>query len=146
MKLHTKAPRSAGIVIHENQLLVMYRKKNNRIYYTFPGGTVEKNESTEITAQREILEETSIRVTVGKLVYEIDIVSEISTKKEYFYLCTYIDGTPQLQPGSIELIRLSDTNFYKPMWMPINKLAELNLYPFEIRDRLIQDLEKNILK
>lgn len=141
MKIITKAPRSAGIVIHENQLLVMYRKKNNHMYYTFPGGTVEKDESPEIAAQREILEETSIRVTVEKLLYEINIVSQTSTKREYFYLCTYIDGTPQLQPGSIELIRLSEKNFYKPLWMPIDQIAHLKLYPFEIRDKLLHDLK-----
>ena len=141
MRIVTKASRSAGIVIHENQLLVMYRKKNNHMYYTFPGGTVEKNESTETAAQREILEETSIRVTVEKLLYEIDIISKTSTKREYFYLCRYIDGTPQLLPGSIEYIRLNEKNFYKPLWIPLEKLAHLKLYPFEIRDKLLHDLK-----
>lgn len=141
MAHQTLPSRSAGIVIHNNQLLVMYRKKNNHMYYTFPGGTVEQGETPEAAAQREILEETSIRVEVDKLSYQIDIVSKTSTKREYFYLCKYIDGTPQLLPGSIEYIRLNEKNFYKPLWISLEKLAHLKLYPFEIRNRLIHDLK-----
>jgi 8-oxo-dGTP pyrophosphatase MutT (NUDIX family) len=123
----------------------MYRKKNNHIYYTYPGGTVEKDETPEIAAQREIFEETSIRVAVEKLLYQVDIYSKASAKREYFYLCTYIDGTPQLLPNSIESMRLSEKNFYKPLWIPLEKLPQLKLYPFEIRDRFILDLAKKLL-
>ena len=31
-----------GIIIKNNKLVVMERKKNGRHYYTFPGGHVEK--------------------------------------------------------------------------------------------------------
>jgi hypothetical protein len=42
-------------------------------------------------------------------------------------------------------MRLSEKNFYKPLWIPLEKLPQLKLYPFEIRDRFILDLAKKLL-
>ena len=78
--------RAAGVIIHDNQLLVIYRKKNGSQYYTFPGGTVEDCESTEVCALREIVEETSIHAELKQLLYQVEIQTDNQTKIEYFYL------------------------------------------------------------
>ncbi len=133
--------RAAGIVIHNNQLLVIYRKKNDDQYYTFPGGTVEACESTENCAAREVFEETSIHVKMKNLVYELEICTAVFIKNEYFYLAEYVSGTPSLQPNSVEALRVSSNNIYQPMWMPLEKISEIKLFPIEIRDQLIQDIK-----
>lgn len=133
--------RAAGIIIHDNQLLVIYRKKNGTQYYTFPGGTVEDCESTEGCALREIVEETSIHTELQQLVYQLEVHNNNGIKSEYFYLAQYVSGTPKLQINSIEAERSSNNNIYRPMWIPLEKLAEIPLFPIEIRDRLIQDLK-----
>ena len=136
----TASSRAAGIIIHDNQLLVIYRKKNGSQYYTFPGGTVEHCESTEGCALREIAEETSIHVEIQRLMYQVEIHHDATTKIEYFYLAQYISGTPKLQSSSIETSRSSNSNIYRPMWMPLEKLADIPLFPIEIRNKLIHDL------
>lgn len=90
--------RAATIVIHNNELLVMFRK-NQEKYYTFPGGGVESGETNEQAVTREIYEETSIRVSVSKLVYEL---RHSNGDVHYYFLCRYIDGTPRVQPGANE--------------------------------------------
>lgn len=135
------SPRAAGIVIHNDQLLLIYRKKNNDQYYTFPGGTVEEYETTENCAAREIFEETSIHVKMKNLVYQLEVISTSTIKHEYFYLAEYISGTPNLQPTSVEAMRVSSNNIYQPMWMPLEKVSEIKLYPIEIRNHLIQDVQ-----
>ncbi|MBI2344464.1 NUDIX domain-containing protein [Candidatus Dependentiae bacterium] len=139
---HSAIPsRAAGIIIHENQLLVIYRKKNDSQYYTFPGGTVEDCESTEACALREIVEETSIHSVIKQLVYQVEVHHAHGAKIEYFYTADYISGTPKLQLSSIEASRSSNNNIYRPMWIPLDKLKDIPLYPIEIRNRLIQDLK-----
>ncbi len=133
--------RAAGIIIHENQLLVIYRKKNDTVYYTFPGGMVEDCESTENCAVREIFEETSIHATIKDLVYKLEITHNNSAKNEYFYTADFISGTPKLQSSSIEASRSSNNNIYRPMWIPVEKLKDIPLYPLEIRNKLIHDLQ-----
>ena len=145
MSQPTTSSRAAGIVIHNNQLLVIYRKKNDLQYYTFPGGTVEHCESTENCAAREIFEETSIHVKIKNLVYELEIIAPNFIKYEYFYLADYISGTPNLQPTSVEALRVSSNNIYQPMWMPLEKISGIKLYPIEIRDHIIFDLKNGFL-
>lgn len=141
MPHHQHASRAAGIIIHDNQLLVIYRKKNDSQYYTFPGGTVEHCETTENCAAREIFEETSIHTEIKQLVYQIEIHHDHTVKIEYFYLANYVSGTPKLQSSSIEASRSSNNNIYRPMWIPLEKLADIPLYPIEIRNKLIADLK-----
>ena len=36
-----------GIIIKDNQVILMYRRKNGVEYYAIPGGHLENNESNE---------------------------------------------------------------------------------------------------
>ena len=141
MSYQNISSRAAGVVIYNNHLLVIYRKKNTSIYYTFPGGTVEIDESIQAAVAREVLEETSIQVQINNLLYQFDIISDASVKRECFYDCNYISGIPALKSDSIEFSRSNDNNMYQPMWIPIDKLSEIKLYPLEVRDRVINDLK-----
>ena len=137
----TTSSRAAGIVIHNNQLLVIYRKKNDALYSTFPGGTVEYCASTENCAAREIFEETSIHVKIKNLVYKVEIHSPNFIKYEYFYMAEYVSGVPNLLPNSVEAERITHNNIYQPMWMPLEKISQIKLFPIEIRDKLLENLE-----
>lgn len=55
--------RAAGIIIKNNQILLMHRRKNDQEYWVIPGGHVEGGETPEQTVQREIKEELSLEVT-----------------------------------------------------------------------------------
>jgi 8-oxo-dGTP diphosphatase len=139
--------RAAAIVFYNNSILLMYRKKNGKIYYVFPGGTIEKHESSQTAAIRELFEETSIIAEPIKLLYNLRITdiptkdkNILSYKDEFFFLCKYISGNPNLSEKSEEYQRSSHNNFYKPKWLPINQIKNILLYPLEIRDLLVQDL------
>jgi 8-oxo-dGTP diphosphatase len=131
--------RSAAIVIHNNCLLVMHRIKKQKEYYTFPGGTVEAGEDIQTAAVREVLEETSIAVKPLSLAYHLQVIDDqkIVTKDEYFFTCEYVSGVPMLAPDAVEHQRINEHNFYQPLWMPLNQVKDLCLYPFEVRDWLL---------
>lgn len=133
--------RAAAIIIHDNSLLLMYREKDGHVYYAFPGGTVESGENPEDTVLREVYEETSLQVNLGKLLYRIHIMDAACCKDEYFYLCEYVSGIPQMHPDAVELQRVKEgNNYYELRWVSVSAIAELLVYPLEIRDWLLQDL------
>lgn len=148
--------RAGVIVCHNGSLLLIYRRKNNKEYYVFPGGTLESRETIKDAAIRELNEETSIIASPVRLLYYLQMIntSEHSSenfsipccKKEYYYLCDYISGIPTLNSDAVEVQRMHDDNAYKPMWVPLEQVRNLLIYPIEIKNLLIADLEAGFTK
>ncbi len=132
--------RVAGVVVNKSQILLIHREKEGRKYYVFPGGGVEDEEDNEEALLREIKEETSTEIKINKLLYR----HNYETSNQCYYLCDYVSGTPELSEDSIESVKNKKGNdFYVPLWVNIDKLSNLLLYPLEIRDWLLKDLKNN---
>jgi len=120
--------RVAGVIIKDNIILLMRRVRDEREYYIFPGGGVEENESIEEAIIREIKEELSINPEIEKLLFEI----ENQGRQEYYYLIKEFSG--QLKLGGEEKQRMNENNQYYPVWIKLDRLANLgNLYPQEAK-------------
>src|SRR4030042_310951 len=133
--------RAAAIIVKDDQILLMHRVKKGKEYWVLPGGGVEEGETPEETVLREIKEETSLSVRLVKLLYH-DL--DISNTDGNYYLCQYIKGIPHLDPNSSEQ-KANDRqngNWHEIVWVDINKLHKLLLYPIEIRDKLINDIPR----
>ena len=89
----------AGLVTNTQGSVLMLRSP--RRDWEFPGGQVEEGETLTQALQREIMEETGVRVSVGKLagVYS-NIVSHIVM---FDFLCEWIEGEPCTSPESLEV-------------------------------------------
>ncbi len=120
----------------------MHRINNGRKYYVFPGGGVEPKETIENAVVREVLEETTLNIKINKLLYHHDYYQD---GNQYFYLCDYVSGEPKLSDNSDEKLEMTkdSQNFYQPIWVPINQINQMLIYPLEIRDWLIQDISTN---
>ena len=133
--------RSAGIVIKDGKLLLMHRFNKGREYWVFPGGGVEEGETPAQAAVREIYEETTIDVTINKLLYQI---KWDTGEQNYFYLCEYVSGEPRLHPDSVEVEEMKGgEQVYEPMWVEISRLPSLTLCQLEIRDLFLADYQNN---
>lgn len=139
-----KKIRAVAILIRKDEVILMYRR-NIKEYFNFPGGGVEKGETIEQGVLRELKEETSIKAKINKLLYK-HIYDDNS--EQHFYLCNYISGKPKLAENSIEN-RKDDLSlgkdFHKPLWIKIDKLKNMLIYPLEIRDLLIEDFKNNFI-
>jgi mutator protein MutT len=147
--------RSAAIVLKDNHILLMHRKNNvwvndqgvteTREYWVFPGGTVEQGETPEEAVVREVFEETTLQVSIDKLLYSILFTD--TQYQHYFYLCDYLSGIPAIHKDSPEAQKIKDgTQWYEPMWFPLNDIPSLVLYPHEIRDTLLGDINDSFSK
>ena len=132
--------RAAGVVIHNDNILLMRRKKEGKDFYVFPGGGIEEGEDKTETVEREFMEETTVAVKHKRLLYEVYLKGEES-KDQYYYECEYMSGTPTLgeceERESMEELHQE----YEPMWVPVKDLKKYLLYPLEIRDILIDDIK-----
>lgn len=123
--------RGVGVIVRDEKLLLMHRIRSGEEYFTFPGGSIENNETPEETTKREIEEEFSLRVTKCRFLF--DIFNK--TSNEYYFLVEDFDGEPKI--GGPEKQRMNENNFYEAIWISLKEGLDLkNLFPKEAGTRL----------
>lgn len=130
-----------GIILKEDKVLVMFRIKNGEEYYVFPGGHMEIGETPKETATREIKEETTIEVNNLELAFEFkNYVKRKKVLEEYYFVGKWKSGEPVL--SGEESRRCTNENFYKPMWISINEISGLLLYPAMAKEWVTEYFEE----
>lgn len=102
--------RVAGVLIHEEKLLLVAHKKNKDVYWLLPGGGVDFGESLTEALEREFLEELNIKVEVKDLLLISETIFPSGERQilNICFLCNYISGDYML---GIEQ-RLYDFGFF----------------------------------
>lgn len=118
--------RAGIIIVHENQILLMYRKKGDAEYFCIPGGHLENGEDAETAALRELKEETTLDVELTEFMVEL----ENEGRKETYFFAESFSGTPQLSGEEAE--RNSATDVFELQWIPIELLSNLLIYPEQL--------------
>ena len=126
-----------AIVFTDDKLVVMYREKHDRVYYTFPGGGLEENETLETCVKRECLEEFGIEVEPIKEAY----IYEDEKTKQHFFLVKWIGGEMGSGVGE-EFQPETNRGIYVPTLMPVNKMEQLPLMPPEVVRAMAQDIKE----
>ena len=102
---------SRGIILKGNDILVMFRRKEGREYYTFPGGHMRKGETPLENARREVEEETTI--TVKDLQIALEYTNYVNQRKRKRILFCRILGlwnTYSLEKNLEEQTRMTTLN------------------------------------
>jgi 8-oxo-dGTP diphosphatase len=116
----------AGLTIRNNQVLLTVRGKPPRKgYWGIPGGVVEVGETLEQAVEREVFEETGVRVNPVELVTIFDSINKDDLGRVQFhyilfeYLCEYVSGD----------VRAGD-DAPDAKWITLDNLDSLNIMPF----------------
>jgi ADP-ribose pyrophosphatase len=114
-----------AIVIHEGRLLLVQRASSpGKGFWAIPGGLVELGETVREAAERELLEETGIRVRAKEDFYVFDFIdrdTDGGIKYHYIildFLAEYLGGEPKAADD------VSDAR-----WVSPEEAAALNLSP-----------------
>ena len=88
---------AAGLVFHEGRLLITQRLPGEHLggLWEFPGGKRELGEAIKDCLRRELAEELSIVVRVGKLLAEVEHSYPERTVHLKFFRCSLESGEPQ---------------------------------------------------
>ncbi|MBQ3158748.1 MAG: NUDIX domain-containing protein [Clostridia bacterium] len=133
-----KRKRVRAIIIENNKLASMYREREGEVYYTFPGGGLEGNETERDCVIREVYEEFGIIVKPIKKVYSYENRINI----ESFYLCEWVDGV--FGTGQGEEFDINNKNgLYKPTFINIADIPKLPLMPPEVASAFYEDYMSN---
>lgn len=113
-----------SVVIIENDcvLLMRYRYGQTNVY-NLPGGNVDKGETLAQTIVRELEEELGVGISIEKMILMGETLM-LEPKKDVLhsiFLAKIIQGTPSLNP--------TETSALEVVWMPIDSLKELSMYP-----------------
>ena len=136
--MEKKRERARAIIVRDGKFVSMYREKQGRIYYTFPGGGIEENESEEACVKREVFEEFGIIVEPIKKVY----IYENKISKEHFYLAKWLSG--EFGSGKGEEFQENQNNgIYIPKLIEISDIPKLPLMPPEVASTFYDDYIRN---
>ena len=115
-----------GIIIDDNKVYVMFRKRINedgstKEYYVIPGGGIKEGETLEENVKRELKEEFSV---------DIDIIGYLGVDENpdsiaHFFSCKIISGIPTL--GGEELKKCCEENFYEIRKVKIDDLNDIDI-------------------
>lgn len=109
--------RVAGIVLHNDEILLVKQKVSKDRNWSLPGGRLEKGESLELSIIRELKEETGYDVQVVKFLYLCEKVEEENTLLHLTFLLEVKDGELTLPTNEFDANPISDVR-----WVKINDL------------------------
>ena len=135
---NTKRERARAIIIRDGKMVAMYREKEDRVFYTFPGGGMEGGETEEACVIREAFEEFGLTVKPIKKVYDYE--NEISI--EHFYICEWIAGAVGDGAGE-EYQADRNKGVYVQSLIDIEDIPNLPLMPPEVADAFYHDYKEN---
>lgn len=127
---------SRAIITKGDEILLIHRRKNGEEYFVLPGGGIEDTETPEEAMEREVYEETGLKVTTTHSGFE---VTDINGKKVYVYYVDVEAGIPELIGEEKEYSHEAD--WYNPEWFDISIINQPNVYPVPARIRLLEDLK-----
>lgn len=136
--MEQKRIRARAIIIQDDKIISMYREISGRIFYTFPGGGTEGNETEEECVKREVFEEFGIVVRPIKKVYTYESQKSI----EHFFLAEWLSGEFGTGQGE-EYQENRNNGVYVPKLIVISKIPNLPLMPPEVAKAFFDDYMKN---
>ena len=88
---------AAGVVIRDGRVMLCQRRPevHNGLKWEFPGGKLEPGESPEEALRRELREELSIDVRVGRVADNVYFRYPDRDVLLMFYMCEIIGGEPR---------------------------------------------------
>ena len=129
--------RSSALIIERDAVLLVEFNDENGLHYNLPGGGVEAGESLIQAVEREVFEETAVRVDVGQVAFIYEYAPHLAQARygPVHSLTTIFECS--LQNGEVpQMPEKPDQNQTGVKWIPLNQLNQVVLYP-NIRDQII---------
>jgi len=138
-----------AIIVNNKRILLIRKEQDEKVYYTFPGGGQNHNESLEETVKRECLEEVGYDVLVGDIIFIRDYIAnnhEFRDKSPDFHQLEMMFECTVLNINDQHEITEADENQTGMVWLSVDEIPTANIYPKAIRKSLVKYLSGKITK
>ena len=132
--------RVGAIIFEGDSIILIKRVTEERTYWVFPGGQIDKGETKEEALVRECKEELGIDVKIIKPFVELRHEPYGNEQQEYFYICEKTGGElgtgdgPEFSGDERYLYR----GTYEVVKVPKENIKDLNLLPEEIKNKVLE--------
>lgn len=114
-----------AIIEKDGRYLITRRSKKNDympLKWDVPGGTVESGETVEQAVVREVMEETKLKIDVGRVLYIYTNLDQLPDRQtcQTIYYCKYVNGTVTLNPDEHD-------NY---SWVSKEEISKMDTIPF----------------
>lgn len=130
--------RAVAVIVKNNKVALIHRKKEGKDYWVFPGGGVEEGETPEEAVIREVHEELSLASKVERLLFSVE--SYPGGNKDPYFLCSV--DSDEIKLGGPEKQRQSEKDWYSPQWVEFEKVRNLNLLPENAKREFLNFVKK----
>lgn len=142
-KMYPDAPRVAvgAVVTHQDKVLLVLRgQPPAKDMWAIPGGSVNLGETIQAAAEREILEETGLKIKAGEVIYTFDaIVRDEAGRVQFHYVILDLKAEP-LDPS--QPLQPAD-DVYDAAWFSLPDLDRPDLVISATTRNLLQELLLN---
>ena len=139
-KIYPDAPRVAvgAVITHQDKVLLVLRgQPPAKDKWAIPGGSVNLGESLQAAAEREVLEETGLKIKAGEVVYSFDaILHDAEGRVQYHYVI--LDLKAEVLDPTQPLIPADDV--YDAAWFSLADLDQTDLVISDTTRMLLREL------
>ena len=141
-----------AIVLHRGRVLLLRAEDPGRTWYFLPGGHVEHGERLEDACAREVLEETGLRVKIGRPLYLREFIAARHKRRsvhmpEHHHAAGLVFLCSLHETGEKDFEKLgrfdpeSDgaTGVVAMEWIPLEKIEGIEIMPPQLRLLLMKD-------
>ncbi len=130
--------RVAGIILKDDAVALIERRRGGEVYYLFRGGGAEGDEALAAALTREIREELGLQIKVDTLVAEV--VYQGST--QYYFTSTVTGGAFGTGRGQ-EIVgpTMPEDGTYTPAWIPVKQMRQYRIFPKDIVELILNAIE-----
>ena len=137
-EIRINSKRVAGIIIKNDEILLMHRIKSGREFYSIPGGHSQVGENERETLIREIDEEASLQIISIQPAFSLK--NHYCAKEDHYYTAEWASGTTRL--GGEEEEKNCPENQYKLEWVKMSKIDSINLLPKAAKEWIVETIVK----
>ncbi len=111
--------RITGILIEDNQILLVKQKLSERRNWSLPGGRLERGETMSQGMIREMKEETGLDVEIVRMLYLCDVAASDNTILHITFLLKRVGGEIELPTNEFDANPIHDVKF-----VPVSELTD----------------------
>ena len=117
------------VILEGDNLAVIERRRDGRVYFVLPGGGVEVGELLEAAAIREAFEELDVRVSLLGLVAQVTFVVDGIASRQHYFAAQITGGVFGTGPGPEYSRADPSRGTYRATWISLEHASQSDVHP-----------------